>query len=145
MRLSKLNDASLTIYKDAITDEELNRFNSYKSDKNKLVSIISRGLFRIQFSRLLNLPLSDIKYLKETEKKPKLLTKNIRKSKYFDFNISHVEDWVVLAISPFQIGVDVEYTLRKNNISGISNRFFSKFEIDKLNQLNDIEKNDLFF
>ena len=145
VRLSKLNDDHLYLFKNALTNDELIRFNAYKSDKNKLVSIVSRGLFRTQFSRILNLPLSDITYIKKYQTKPKLFIESKNKFTDLDFNLSHVEDWVILAISPFQIGIDVEYVLRQNNISSISNRFFSQFEIEKLNNLSSVEKSDLFF
>lgn len=145
VRLSKLNDEFLNFFKNTLTNDELLHFDSYKSDKNKTIGIVSRGLFRSQFSRILNIPFSDIKYVKTNNGKPKLFTESKKDCDKLDFNLSHVEDWVILAISPFQIGIDIEYTLRKNNLSKISNRFFSKVEIKKLNHLNSKERIDLFF
>ena len=109
VRLSKLDDDYLYFLKNALTNDELTRFENHKSDKNRLISIVSRGLFRTQFSRFLNLPLSDIRYIKKYKTKPELFIESKNRFTDLDFNLSHVEDWVILAISPFQIGIDVEY------------------------------------
>ncbi|HOI88261.1 MAG TPA: 4'-phosphopantetheinyl transferase superfamily protein [Lentimicrobium sp.] len=60
------------------------------------------------------------------------------------FNVSHSGDWVVAALSPFPVGVDVE-RMRKVP-EGVANRFFSEKEKAWLASANnEIEKAEIFF
>lgn len=60
------------------------------------------------------------------------------------FNISHSGEWVIVAISPVNVGVDVE-KMRKVP-EGVAHRFFSDRENEMLqNAVNEAEKADIFF
>ncbi len=60
------------------------------------------------------------------------------------FNISHSGEWVVAALSPFHVGVDVE-RIRKVP-EGVANRFFSEKEKAWLASANnEQEKAEIFF
>lgn len=60
------------------------------------------------------------------------------------FNISHSGQWVVAALSPASVGVDVE-KIRKVP-EGVAHRFFSETENKMLrNAVNEVEKAEIFF
>jgi len=60
------------------------------------------------------------------------------------FNISHSGNWVVVALSPVAVGVDVE-KMRKVP-EGVAHRFFSEAENKLLqNAENELEKAEIFF
>jgi 4'-phosphopantetheinyl transferase len=59
------------------------------------------------------------------------------------FNISHSNEWVVVAISENPIGIDVQHI--DNTDISIGERFFSKDESDYLSSLTEDERKDAFF
>lgn len=60
-----------------------------------------------------------------------------------DFNISHSGDWVVVAVSSKEIGIDVEKTREPQY--RIAERYFSESELSDLEILAGQEKIDYFF
>ena len=59
------------------------------------------------------------------------------------FNISHSGEWVVVALADKEIGIDVEKL--KKPVYRIAERYFSKVELENLNQLSSGFKASLFF
>jgi len=59
------------------------------------------------------------------------------------FNISHSAEWVVMAFSEAEIGIDIE-KIKKINYQ-LANRFFSAEENENLNKLEEPEKLHYFF
>lgn len=65
---------------------------------------------------------------------------------HLKFNLSHTENMVVLAIAnSIELGVDVEWILRDNDILSIPDRFFSPQEVSQLQATDEADKRSRFF
>ena len=94
--------------------------NSDLKRKNVATSVLGKILLNYAFAQ--NYPNCELPKLKLAEKgKPFFETE-----KNFHFNISHTKNRVVVAVAPFEIGVDVEF-LQKCNLE-IADRFFNPEE-----------------
>jgi 4'-phosphopantetheinyl transferase len=62
----------------------------------------------------------------------------------FHFNLSHSGEWVVCAINPQPLGVDVQEVCRKTELD-IAERFFSTSEAGDLRKLPQLQQRDYFF
>lgn len=97
------------------------KVNQYVNRKDGYPTILAEILVRSIIYNKYGLTNDYIEYNFSKHNKP-----FIGNLKDFHFNISHSEDWVILATSRFQIGVDIE-KIRTINFK-ISNRFFTNSE-----------------
>lgn len=114
---------------------------NFSNIKSRIVyqrSLLGEILARKRVSLRSGLSSSEIDIIKSEKGKPYL--KNI--SNLF-FNISHSGNWVVVAISDKEIGIDVE-KIKRINIR-IAERFFSNSENEFLKGLKGAEKDKCFF
>lgn len=83
---------------------ELIRAKKYHQQKHNNRFIISRAAQRIILSKYLNTPAIALDFVLGENKKPKLAgTHNIC------YNLSHSGNWILLAITTAEVGVDVEF------------------------------------
>ena len=82
--------------------DEILRANRYVQKKDRLRFVISRGALRYLLSQYTNLSPTSIKFVVSTNKKPCVLQQNLK------YNVSHSGDWVLIAISNSEVGVDTE-------------------------------------
>src|ERR1700754_2404329 len=82
--------------------DEILRANRYVQKKDRLRFVISRGALRYLLSQYTKLPAAAIKFVISTNKKPSVLQQNLK------YNVSHSGDWVLIAISNSEVGVDTE-------------------------------------
>lgn len=111
----------------------------FKNTNDKKRSLLGEVLCRKCLGEKLTLPSSNIEIIK-TEKGKPYLSENHPE---LFFNISHSGDWVVVALSSGEIGIDVEKI--KKPAYRIAERYFSTSELDALNSLKDQEKADFFY
>lgn len=67
----------------------------------------------------------------------------LKESGDFHFNISHAGDWVVMAMSQFEVGVDIENIVPLD--IEIARRFFSSYEYQQLKKIPPALQLDHFF
>jgi 4'-phosphopantetheinyl transferase len=108
----------------------------------KRISSLQRSLFGELLSRFilgqkLKVDSKVICFSKSENGKPFLENKNVH------FNLSHSGNWVVIAYSNEEVGIDAE-VIRPVNYR-IAERFFSPKEVRKLNSKDGKEKLDYFF
>lgn len=109
--------------------EEQERANRYYHEKDKERFIVSRACLRILLGRYLNLDVSAITFQIGENKKP-----NIKGSTHLHYNVSHSGDYVLIAVSPSPVGVDVELPDAKIDPDEIMQVSYSKPEIDHVHQ-----------
>ncbi|MGB5324450.1 MAG: 4'-phosphopantetheinyl transferase superfamily protein [Pseudomonadales bacterium] len=61
------------------------------------------------------------------------------------FNLSHSGDWVVAALAPWPVGVDVEHTERKNDVLSVARHYFFGAELAELHSFPEQEQRERFF
>jgi 4'-phosphopantetheinyl transferase len=101
-------------------------------------SLLGEILARTQLSRETSIPASELAIVRTIKGKPYL-----EGNPNLHYNISHSGDWVVMALSDREVGIDVE-RIREPHYR-IAERFFSAPELEELNRLQGKAKKDFFF
>jgi 4'-phosphopantetheinyl transferase len=99
----------------------------YRSEEDKQRYIFGRGALRFLLGKYLNIFPNTIQFTLGADKKP-LLNKNSGEDLHF--NISHSGDFVLIAISNSEVGVDIEKINPDFSYKEILKSNFSKEEID---------------
>lgn len=107
---------------DVLSEREQEKASRMFSAKDKERYVVSKFCLRTILSLCLNVPASEIDFIVHEHKKPTV--KNV------EFNISHTGDYVLIAISPKAVGIDLEYLNREFDFKSILDITFSKREID---------------
>lgn len=104
-----------------ISYERRVRILKYMNEVDRKRSLMSELLIRKATSDKLSLPAEQVNISYNPYGKP-----YIDNTRYFKFNVSHSESYVVIAISKYKIGIDIE----KNKYTdfAIAKRFFTKKE-----------------
>ena len=114
-----------------------NRILQYKNNAATQRSLLGEILSRSVLSKKLDIPLQEVSVQKAEKGKPFL------KNHPLYFNISHSGNWVVVATSEKEIGVDIE--LIRNVDFRIAERYFSEKEKNKLFGLSEEKQTAYFF
>lgn len=105
--------------------------------------LLTRALVRTTLSRYRPLPPRDWRFAPGPHGRPEIFnpeTAGLR------FNVSHTRDLIACTVADGrEIGVDVEWTARRNDLDGIAHRFFSARECDDLRRLPVERRADRFF
>jgi 4'-phosphopantetheinyl transferase len=120
-----------TLHKDEI--EKLSRFHQQK-DQQRFIT--SHAALRFLLGKYLKLSPKKIQFVADQNKKP-LLDEHDN----LHFNISHSGDWILIAISNFSIGIDVEKIENDFSYQEILSLNFSKKEIEFIKNSNQPRKN----
>ena len=105
--------------------DEIQRADRYHSIKDRNRFIICRALLKLILSIKTGLKINDIHFKKDENKKPHLIS-----DRSIHFNVSHSEDYAIIAVANHQIGVDVEFISRNFEYQDILSHVFSDFEIN---------------
>ena len=117
---------------------ELQRSQKYHFEKDSNRFVICRVLLKFILARHTGLDISKIFIEKDENKKPYL---SLNRSCHF--NVSHAEDFGIIAVSNNAVGVDVEYLNKNFDYSEILSRVFSSQEIETI--LNADNKDYAFY
>jgi 4'-phosphopantetheinyl transferase len=82
--------------------DEIVRANRYVQKKDRLRFVVSRGALRCLLSKYIKQSATSIKFVVSANKKPFIYQQNIK------YNVSHSGDWVLIAISNTEVGIDTE-------------------------------------
>jgi 4'-phosphopantetheinyl transferase len=127
----------LNLFLQMFNKEETEKALRYRSEEDKLRYIFGRGALRFLLGKYLNKFPNTIQFALGADKKP-LLNKNSGDNMHF--NISHSGDFVLIAISNSEVGVDIEKISPDFSYKEILQSNFSKEEIDFIqNSLHAIE------
>lgn len=113
---------------DLLSADEHERANRYYQQKDKHRFIISRAYLRILLGRYLNTDAASISFHIGTNKKPR-----VKGDTHLHYNVSHSGDNILIAISPSEVGIDVEFPDANIGPDEIIQVSYSKPEIDYVN------------
>lgn len=135
------NSDKVDKYIDILSDEEKNKAFSFRFSDVRGRYIISHAALRLLLSEYLGKSFAEISFYTNKKGKP-----YIKSNHGIYFNLSHSHKISVVAISKEQeIGIDIEYLLRKINLKDIARRFFTIKENEKLDALPENLKKEAFF
>ena len=123
---------------------EINQANRFKQKLDQNRFVIARAKLRIELSKQLGIPTTELSFSKNEFGKPELnITQN---SKGLNFNLSHSGDFILIAICEQRaIGIDVEKTSRKIEYLEIAKRFFHPDEYQFLSNCQGEDLKTTFF
>jgi len=87
-----------------VSEKKRTAMQRYRYPEDALRSLLGEVLARMAICSRLNVANEQLSFGVNDFKKPLLLY-----PEGYDFNISHAGQWVVCALSPFPVGIDVEY------------------------------------
>ena len=129
---------------DFLSDDEKERADRLKVELKKKQFIISRSVLRKIISNSINKPHDEIVFYYTKKDKPFIKDKFNNES--VEFNISHSEQCILIAITlGHSVGIDVEKINKKIDFESLSARFFSNKENEFLRSLEESKKLDAFY
>lgn len=138
----QFNDREYATFQNTLSAAEQEKNQTYSQPVLRRRDAICRGLLRRHLGRLLQKPAHHIPIVNNDNGKPRLE----RDDDLLHFNYSHSGDYVVYAFCrEAELGVDIEYTPRSNNLPGIANHFFAPAEVAALNALPETQQRERFF
>ncbi|MDB6063450.1 MAG: 4-phosphopantetheinyl transferase [Verrucomicrobiaceae bacterium] len=141
--LGAIDGELLTDYRSLLSGDELQRLTTYKKPEAAKEFLVARALLRETFSTRLRCAPVDLVFERDVDGKPQLAN---QAQANWHFNLSHGRNWVALIISAVgPVGIDVEGHARRNNLSGIAQRFFSAAENNALANCTADQWFDYFF
>ena len=116
-----LEDGGLTIGRDFLQDDEWNRAQRLMFPRRRQQFVLGRIWLRRTLSRYLGIAPSLVEFGYGEHGKPRLQSHELA------FNLSHTEDWLLLAVSrsKIELGVDVEAARSGREFESIARRFFA--------------------
>lgn len=127
-----------------LSSEEKNRSEKFRSDRDKLRSVVSRGVLRLILSAYLEQPPAQIQIISGPQGKPALFQQDKRYP--IQFNLSHSHEMVLYGVTRIgEIGVDVEKVRDVPDFEKIIRRFFSPRERAAFDELPPTQRKRAFF
>ena len=117
----------LTALQPLLSPQEIEKISRYKQENDQHHSLIGKAVLRILLGRYLNVDAKVIQFKSAKNKKPEL-ENNFGRNLHF--NISHSGNWVLIAISNSEIGVDVEKMNTSFTYKNLLSFGFNPQEID---------------
>lgn len=144
--LEKIQGEKLATQESVLSSEELRRANSFKQRRQEFIA--TRLFMRLCLARYAGLPPAALKFSTGASGKP-FLTANTphptpSRLPLPEFNLSHCGNLAVLAVSDFQVGLDIE-TPRKRTFMSIAERYFHPDELRQLQAAATQDQQQLFF
>lgn len=107
---------------------EIERLNQFTKTNDKKLYIAGKLLTRKAIAKIANAKPSELVFGENKFGRPKIIFPSL---KNFDFNLSHSGEWVVLAISDSNVGIDIE-KLKPIDTTLVKN-LFHKEEMELIN------------
>ncbi len=140
--MQKASETLIGSWQQWLTAEEQQRAARFRFAQHRRVYILTRALEKTVLSHCTGMPHEQLAVQRDRWGKPRLAPCH---GKLY-FNISHTDDWVVIAVAQAgEIGVDVECSRRRVDIAGVARAFFHPDEYQALQQLDESRRSEYFF
>jgi 4'-phosphopantetheinyl transferase len=127
-----------------LNEEEIIRANKFHFEADKERFICSRGILKLLINAYIKIPLTNISFIKNNFGKPEL--SKMQNSIQLNFNVSHSKNIFCFAFSiKEQVGIDIEIVKPISDYMQISERYFSKSEIEQLKSLSEKDRLEGFY
>ena len=135
------DDDFLSFYKRESTRLPLSlvqKIDAYKFPVDQQRSLMGQLIVRRFYAAMFKLKWQDIEFEYNEHAKPRL-----KSYPQHYFNISHSGNWVVVAFSDQEVGLDIEKV--KGDRRHIADRFFTESELKDLKSIKDDQQQQLYF
>lgn len=142
--IESVDGESIAAYRELMNAEERERNDRYRFERGRLADGVTRALVRTTLSRYADVEPTAWAFSKGRYGKPEISGPG--ELPPLRFNVSHTRRYVVCAVGlEADLGVDIEWTLRRNDVLSIADRFFSELEVRELFELPEHRQHDRFF
>jgi 4'-phosphopantetheinyl transferase len=122
---------ALNEYKTLLSSDEVIRSGNYHFIRDHDRFVISRAVLRLLLASLTDLTPGTIIFDKDAGMKPFIAN---QLSKSLHFNVAHSGDWILIAVAPEPVGVDVEFADPGFDYDDIMDYSFNEDEIIVVNE-----------
>lgn len=145
-RCSSISVEQANTYRGLLSKAEREHNKKYRFERDRHRDLVARALVRTTLADVLNVSARQLQFELGDKGKPQL-TKHFQLSPngVINFNLSHAGDWVILVIAHQPVGVDIEYTPRKNDVLSIAEHYFHGEEIKELLSFPKDQQRERFF
>jgi 4'-phosphopantetheinyl transferase len=137
LRIAECSDAEVLSAHALLDAEERDKAGRFVFEEHRRLYTLAHGMLRRVLGAALNQPPEAIRFSIGEHGKPSVAG--------IEFNLSHTDGCVVVAIGRDPIGVDVEHWDRGTDILGVCDRFFAKSEAAALRALPEHAQRERFF
>lgn len=142
--LLRLNDYDHEQLYSFLSSDEKQRADRLKVELKKKQFIVSRSALRKILSNSIDIPNDEVNFYYSEHGKP--FIENKYNNKAIEFNISHSDQCILIAISmKNQLGVDIEKINTEINYESLSKRFFSERENEYFRNIEPDKQLDTFY
>ena len=132
----------LALYRNLLSEEELQKQQSYVFEKKRHSALITRAFIRDVLSHYADIPPALWQFKAGSHGKPEI----VNSQQPLQFNLSHTDDLIICAVTLIdEIGCDVEMTDRNNDFLAIAENYFSKSEYEELLSNSGIQQRSRFY
>lgn len=142
MQCSSVSSDNALSHAHCLSADEMARNARYRFSHDRHRDLLARSLMRNVLGEYTGVDPREIVFEVGAHGKPSIANST---GLSCHFNLSHAEDWIVLAVSHDPVGVDVEYTPRNNDVIAIADRFFFGDEYRELMSHEDAQRVERFF
>jgi len=129
-------------YRAIMSAEELQKNQRYRFERSRFSDCVTRVLVREVLSNYADRAPESWSFYKGEHGKPEALNSPVP----LRFNLSHSAYHIACAVTAtYDVGLDIEYTGRKNDVLAIADRYFSAGEIEDLFALPIAQQRGRFF
>lgn len=134
--LPEVDAALLASYGAVLSDDERQRQLRFTREPAARTFVVGRALLRTVLAERLGCTPQSLRFTRDANDKPQLAFLVTEGHSTLQFNLSHSNDWIVLAVSEVgAVGIDIETSLRGTDILGIARRYFPRAEFELLSAL----------
>jgi len=135
--LADCSDAEVERARLLLDEDEAEKAARFMFDEHRRLYTLAHGMLRIVLGRSLQRAPEGLRFAIGEHGKPSI--------DGVEFNLSHTEGCIVVALGNDPLGVDVESWLRRTDVLGICDRFFAPSEAAALRALPPSEHRERFF
>lgn len=107
-----------------LSDLERQRYTAYSKQKDAFRFILSKAVSKLIMGKMLGIPATDLKIAYQKKGKPYVLGAE----SLIQFNVSHTDEMVALALDANPIGVDIESIDNISKAEAVGNKVLSESE-----------------
>ncbi len=132
-------------YRSVLSEDELVRADRFLQDKHRRRFITGRARLRALLGQVIGQHARNVHFRYENLGKPWL--ERAQNDNHVSFNFSNSAELGLLAISPglLDLGIDLEYPRALYDLIGLATRYFHRSEVEKLEEVEGIERQSRFF
>ena len=120
-----------------LTDKEKERADRFRHEGARQQFIVGHGVIHLLLKQYLKDQYRSILWMESEHHKPFIRLPDA--SKPLEYNLSHCEGFIAVAMGKHSQGIDIEKIRKLDDLEGISRQVFTESELERVFETNDLE------